>query len=81
MLNLNRGVLDVCAVRAPGLGDVRRAFLEDICTFTGARPINSNSNPNPNPDPNSNPDPNPNPNPSPTLTKHELRHVQPEPEP
>jgi len=36
VLNLNRGVLDVCAVRAPGLGDVRRAFLEDICTFTGA---------------------------------------------
>ena len=36
MLNLNRGVLDVCAVRAPGLGDVRRAYLEDICTFTGA---------------------------------------------
>jgi chaperonin GroEL len=36
VLNLNRGVLDVCAVRAPGLGDVRRAYLEDICTFTGA---------------------------------------------
>ena len=36
VLNLNRGVLDVCAVRAPGLGEVRRNFLEDICTFTGA---------------------------------------------
>lgn len=36
ILNLNRGVLDVCAVRAPGMGDVKRAFLEDICTFTGA---------------------------------------------
>jgi len=36
VLNLNRGVIDVCAIRAPGLGDVRRAFLEDICTFTGA---------------------------------------------
>jgi len=41
VLNLNRGVLDVCAVRAPGLGDVRRAFLEDICTFTGANFITS----------------------------------------
>ena len=61
MLNLNRGVLDVCAVRAPGLGDVRRAFLEDICTFTGARLIPPD--PNPNPDPNRNPSPRPSPYP------------------
>ena len=36
ILNINRGVLDMCAVKAPGFGDVRRAFLDDICTFTGA---------------------------------------------
>jgi len=36
ILNKNRGVLDVCVVKAPGFGEVRRAFLEDICVFTGA---------------------------------------------
>ncbi|KAL1525156.1 hypothetical protein AB1Y20_020027 [Prymnesium parvum] len=36
VLNKERGVIDVCVVKAPGFGAVRRAFLEDICTFTGA---------------------------------------------
>merc|ERR1719238_413764 len=36
MLNKNRGVLDVCCVKCPGYGEVRRAFLEDICTLTGS---------------------------------------------
>ena len=29
-------VLDVCCVKAPGYGDVRRAYLEDIAIFSGA---------------------------------------------
>jgi hypothetical protein len=36
VLNKNRCVLDVCVVKAPGFGEVRRAFLEDICIFCGA---------------------------------------------
>jgi chaperonin GroEL len=36
MLNKNRGVLDVCCVKCPGYGEVRRAFLEDLCTLTGS---------------------------------------------
>ena len=35
VLNLNRGVLDVCAIKAPGFGDRRRGYLEDIATLTG----------------------------------------------
>jgi len=35
-LNKERGVLDVCVVKAPGFGAVKRAFLEDICVFSGA---------------------------------------------
>lgn len=38
-LNKERGVLDVCVVKAPGYGAVRQAFLEDICVFTGASMI------------------------------------------
>jgi len=38
-LNKDRGVLDVCVVKAPGYGAVRRAFLEDMCTFCGANYI------------------------------------------
>jgi len=37
VLNQNRGVLDMCAIKAPGFGDVKRAFMLDICTFTGAK--------------------------------------------
>ena len=36
ILNLNRGVIDCAVIRAPGFGDVRRAYLQDICTYTGA---------------------------------------------
>jgi chaperonin GroEL len=35
-LNKKRGVLDVCAVKAPGFGEVRTAFLEDLAVFSGA---------------------------------------------
>lgn len=35
-LNKKRGVLDVCSVKAPGFGEVRRAYLEDIAIFSGA---------------------------------------------
>jgi len=35
-LNKKRGVLDVCAVKAPGFGDVRTQFLEDLAVFSGA---------------------------------------------
>jgi len=40
-LNQNRGVLDVCAVKAPAYGEVRRVLMQDICTFTGATLITS----------------------------------------
>lgn len=36
VLNKMRGVLDVCAVKAPGFGDRRRAYMEDIAVLTGA---------------------------------------------
>ncbi len=35
VVNRLRGVLDVCAVKAPGFGDRRRAMLGDIATLTG----------------------------------------------
>jgi chaperonin GroEL len=31
-----RGVLDVCAIRSPGFGERRKAYLEDIAILTGA---------------------------------------------
>jgi chaperonin GroEL len=34
-----RGVLNVCAVKAPGFGDRRKAMLEDIATLTGGKMI------------------------------------------
>jgi chaperonin GroEL len=37
VVNKLRGVLNVCAVKAPGFGDRRRAMLEDIAVVTGAR--------------------------------------------
>ncbi len=37
MVNKLRGVLNVCAVKAPGFGDRRKAMLEDIAVLTGAR--------------------------------------------
>ena len=39
VINRLRGVLKVCAVKAPGFGDRRKAMLEDIATLTGGRAI------------------------------------------
>jgi chaperonin GroEL len=39
VLNKLRGVLKVCAVKAPGFGDRRKALLEDIAILTGGRAI------------------------------------------
>jgi chaperonin GroEL len=39
VVNKLRGTLQVCAVKAPGFGDRRKAMLEDIAVLTGARCI------------------------------------------
>ena len=39
VVNKLRGVLKVCAVKAPGFGDRRKSMLEDIATLTGGRAI------------------------------------------
>jgi chaperonin GroEL len=39
VVNKLRGSLNVCAVKAPGFGDRRRAMLEDISVLTGGVPI------------------------------------------
>ncbi len=39
VLNKLRGVLQCCAVKAPGFGDRRKAMLEDIAILTGGKPI------------------------------------------
>src|SRR5450631_3151895 len=39
VVNKLRGVLNVCAVKAPGFGDRRKAMLEDIATLTGGQVI------------------------------------------
>ena len=39
VVNKLRGVLKVCAVKAPGFGDRRKALLEDIAILTGGRVI------------------------------------------
>jgi chaperonin GroEL len=39
VVNKLRGILDVCAVKAPGYGDRRKAMLEDIAILTGAKAI------------------------------------------
>jgi chaperonin GroEL len=39
VVNKLRGILQCCAVKAPGYGDRRRAMLEDIAIMTGAKPI------------------------------------------
>src|SRR5262245_16283014 len=36
VVNKLRGTLNICAVKAPGFGDRRKAMLEDIATLTGA---------------------------------------------
>jgi chaperonin GroEL len=39
VVNMLRGTLQVCAVKAPGFGDRRKAMLEDIAVLTGGRCI------------------------------------------
>ena len=39
VVNKMRGILQVCAVQAPGYGDRRKAILGDIATLTKAQPI------------------------------------------
>jgi chaperonin GroEL len=39
VVNKLRGTLNVCAVKAPGFGDRRKAMLEDIATLTGGKAI------------------------------------------
>ena len=37
MVNKLRGTLNVCAVKAPGFGDRRKAMCEDIAILTGGK--------------------------------------------
>src|SRR5439155_4255148 len=39
VINKLRGVLQICAVKAPGYGDRRKAMLEDIAILTGGTAI------------------------------------------
>jgi chaperonin GroEL len=39
VVNKMRGILNVCAVKAPGYGDRRKAMLGDIATLTGSQAI------------------------------------------
>jgi len=39
VVNKLRGTLEVCAVKAPGYGDRRKAMLEDIAALTGATAV------------------------------------------
>src|SRR5262249_44545515 len=39
VINKLRGMLQVCAVKAPGFGDRRKAMLEDIAILTGGKAI------------------------------------------
>ncbi len=39
VVNKLRGTINVCAVKAPGFGDRRKALLEDIAILTGAKAI------------------------------------------
>jgi chaperonin GroEL len=39
VVNKLRGILNVCAVKAPGYGDRRKAMLEDIAVLTGGEAI------------------------------------------
>jgi len=39
VVNTIRGTLNVCAVKAPGFGDRRKAMLEDIAVLTGGQAI------------------------------------------
>ncbi len=39
VVNKLRGILQICAVKAPGYGDRRKAMLEDIAVLTGGKAI------------------------------------------
>ena len=39
VLNIIRGTLKVCAIKAPGFGDERKEILEDIAALTGSKVI------------------------------------------
>ncbi len=39
VVNKLRGILQVCAVKAPGYGDRRKAMLEDLAALTGAKAV------------------------------------------
>src|SRR6185436_10502018 len=39
VINKLRGTIQVCAVKAPGYGDRRKAMLEDIAILTGATAV------------------------------------------
>src|SRR5262249_13321855 len=39
VVNKLKGIVQVCAVKAPGYGDRRKAMLEDIATLTGGKAI------------------------------------------
>ncbi len=39
VVNKMRGIVNVCAVKAPGFGDRRKAMLEDIAIMTGGKAI------------------------------------------
>src|SRR5207302_2282659 len=39
VVNKLRGTINVCAVKAPGFGDRRKAMLEDIAILTGGKCI------------------------------------------
>jgi chaperonin GroEL len=43
VVNKLRGVLNVCAVKAPGFGDRRKAMLEDIAILTGGKVISEDA--------------------------------------
>jgi chaperonin GroEL len=43
VVNKLRGVLQICAVKAPGFGDRRKAMLEDIATLTGGKVISEDA--------------------------------------
>jgi chaperonin GroEL len=41
VVNKLRGVIAVCAAKAPGFGDRRKAMLEDLGILTGTRPVSA----------------------------------------
>merc|ERR1712072_1025829 len=43
VVNKLRGTLNICAVKAPGFGDRKKAILEDIATLTGAKFISEDT--------------------------------------